>query len=94
MPADQVLPRQRVMFQTLLGLLVREDIEATAKMPIVYNIFRFILDKEYINLAIKWLDTSYIFIGHGKKHPLFEIQKKHKFSIIKAIFRNVDIPKN
>jgi hypothetical protein len=40
------------MFQTLLDLLAREDIDATTKVPIVDNIFGFISDKEHINLAI------------------------------------------
>ncbi len=48
------------MFDTLLKLLLREDIEPTTRIPIVDNMFGFVSDKSHINEALKWLEKGFI----------------------------------
>lgn len=60
LPEHHVFEKKRVMFETLINLLSREDLEATLKVPIVDNLFGFISAKEHVELAIKWLEGGNI----------------------------------
>lgn len=83
-PTEFVLEKQVQMFNTLLALLQREDIEETIRIPIVDNLFGFLTDLEHIKIAREWLDRGAILKADGTE--LFKLSKKHKLSIVKVVF--------
>jgi hypothetical protein len=49
------------MFETLLGLLSRGDIDQGIKVPIVENIFSFISNDQQVQLAEGWLNKGFVY---------------------------------
>lgn len=91
-PEELVFEKQRVMFDTLVGLLANPQIDEATKNPIVDNLFGFIAHKDHLGLARQWLEIDKIFQSAENNLPLFDLQKKHKFSILKNIYKNKEIP--
>jgi hypothetical protein len=90
-PISHVIEKKKIMFDTLLGLLANEHIEATTKIPIVDNLFGFLSDVEHLKLAQQWLESGFIFRDAATKTKLFELGKKHKHSILKKIYEEPSI---
>ncbi len=80
------------MFDTLVALLASESIEESLKQPIVDNMFGFISAKEHVHLTLKWLESSTVFRSFEDTKPIFELNKKHKYSLLKVIFKDSEIP--
>lgn len=78
------------MFETLLALLLREDLEPTIRVPIVDNLFGFVSNLGHIELALKWLEKGAITKENGEE--VFKLAQKHKYSIVKVVFEEPSYP--
>jgi len=81
-PSSLVQEKKDALFETLVTLLAREGVN---KDPIVDQLFGFLSSQENIQTALGWLESGKITAGDEQ---LFEIQKKHKWAILKALFRS------
>ena len=63
-PEELVLIKTKQMFETLIELLARQNIDANLKNTIVDNMFGFVSAPEHVLLALKWLETGKIFKDH------------------------------
>ena len=50
-PTQHVLEKKRVMFETLLKVLLKEDLQPSTRVPIVDNLFGFVSHKQHIELV-------------------------------------------
>ncbi len=85
-PAKHVLDKKRIMFETLLNLLMREDIEATTRVPIVDNLFGFVCDKAHLELVQTWLEKGAITRENGEE--VFKLGTKHRYSIVRNVYED------
>ncbi len=92
LPEEQVLDRQKQIFETLMALLSTPGLDESLKAPIVDNMFSFVSAPEHVQLAVRWLETSFISASNDDQNKLFELNKKHKFSLLKVIFKDSEIP--
>ena len=59
-PQELVKQNQKVLFETLVLLLNREDDSGLPKDPIVDSLFSFLSDEEHLKQSIGWLENSEI----------------------------------
>ncbi len=83
-PADTVSDKKKVMFETLLNLLMREDLDDSTRIPIVDNLFGFVSHADHIQTALVWLDKGAITRENGEE--VFKLGTRHKQSIVKIVF--------
>ena len=76
------------MFDTLLNLLTRPEIDDSIKVPIVDNLFSFLSDVKHLELAQAWLESGVITL-EGKE--VFKLSTKHKYSIMVRIFEEPSV---
>ena len=92
-PIELVEEKEDLMFNTLLDLLAKEGLEESLKTPIVDNIFSFVIKPATVNMCIQWIETGKLTknVG-GEEKVLFELNKKHKISLVKIAYKSVDVP--
>lgn len=75
------------MFETLLKLLLRSDIEPSTRIPIVDNLFSFVSHKDHIDMALTWLEKGAIMSENGEE--VFKLAAKHRYSIVKIVYADL-----
>ena len=83
-PTNFVLEKKALMFNTLLQLLQKENLEETIRVPIVDNLFGFLSDIDHITLARHWLDKGAILREDGSE--IIKLSKRNKNSIVRVVF--------
>lgn len=78
------------MFETLLKMLQRSDIDPSTRVPIVDNLFSFVSHKDHIEIALKWLERGAILTENDEE--LFKLAAKHKYSILKVLHGDPSFP--
>jgi len=66
-PVETVPEKKGIMFDALLKLLLREDLEPSVRIPIVDNIFGFVHHKDHLATVLPWLETGTIKNNNGKE---------------------------
>jgi hypothetical protein len=61
MPEENVLGSQKLIFDTLVEFLTREDLDKALKGSVVDYLFSFISDPAHVELALSWLEKGYIY---------------------------------
>lgn len=89
-PSSNVAESKRVMFETLHTVLMREDLEPSTRVPIVDNLFGLVSHKDHITLVQGWLSHGAIQKSNGEE--LFKLSQKHKYSILKVVYEEPEIP--
>lgn len=84
-PQELVKENQKILFETLVLLLNREDDSTLPKDPIVDSLFSFVSNDDHLKLCLGWMEASEISVD-GK--VLFKLQKKHKYSILSRLFKS------
>lgn len=83
-PADTVSDKKKVMFETLLALLLRPELDPSTRIPIVDNLFGFVSHPDHISIVLNWLDKGAITGDNGEE--VFKLGTRHKQSIVRIVF--------
>ncbi len=78
------------MFETLLSLLMRQDIDPATRIPIVDFLFGFAKDLDHLELVQKWLEEGAIIRENGEE--VFKLGTQHKYSIVKLVYEEPSYP--
>ena len=89
-PTNQILEKKKVMFDILLGLLAKPEIDENTKVPIVDSLFAFLSDIEHLKLAQTWLQEGSIRATVGGP-DLYSLSKRNKNSILVKLFEEPSI---
>jgi len=84
-PVETIKATKADFFSILVSLLSKEGI---SKDPIADALFNFIANKDHIQEALKWLDTGRI--ADSTNDSLYEIGFKHKYTIVKVVFKSTE----
>jgi hypothetical protein len=89
-PEQFIEEKTHEMFSLLLNLLGKEGLDSVVKQAIVDNLFGFISHEDHISLSLRWLSNGHVF--ENVDHPLHELNKKNKYSILRVMFKSIVIP--